>query len=127
MGKGLHLSGVHPAGDVAGLVFLGKNNRTLKILGRDAGNADAGGLNGQNLGHAAVPKQPEKLLADILKERHVHLMVQKAVHLQHAALSDDAILPDAVLELFHMYNPLFFSRWSRRLTGAALRRWCDYL
>ena len=63
----------------------------------------------------------------VLKERHVHLMVQKAVHLQHAALSDDAILPDAVLELFHMYNPLFFSRWSRRLTGAALRRWCDYL
>ena len=105
MGKGLHLGGVDIAGDVAGLVLLGKDHRTIKKLRGYTCDPDPRCLDGQNLGNPAVPKQAQELLAHFLEQLHVHLMIQKAVHLQHAAFTDFPVGPNALLQQFH-YVPL---------------------
>ena len=105
VGKGLHLRGVHLTGDVLGLVLLGKDHRTIKKLRGYTCDPDPRCLDGQNLGNPAVPKQAQELLAHFLEQLHVHLMIQKAVHLQHAAFTDFPVGPNALLQQFH-YVPL---------------------
>jgi hypothetical protein len=73
----------------------------VKKLRRDTSDPDAGGLDGQNLVHAAVPEQTVKLLSNFRKKGNVHLVVQKAVHLEHVRPFDHAILTDALFQKFH--------------------------
>ena len=68
VGKGLHLGGVDVAGDVAGLVLLGKDHRTIKKLRGYTCDPDPRCLDGQNLGNPAVPKQAQELLAHFLEQ-----------------------------------------------------------
>ena len=46
-------------------------------------NGDAGGLDGQHLGDGLACKTALKFLADLFHQLCVHLMIQKAIHLQH--------------------------------------------
>ena len=66
-----------------------------------AGDGDAGCLDGQNLVDAVVLEDAVELLADLVQQVYVQLVVQKAVDLQDVALTNDAILANAVLELLH--------------------------
>ena len=59
---------------------------------------DAGGLDGQNLVHAAAVKPAQKLPANLLKKGNIHLVVQKTVHLQHIVALYRTVPPDAFLE-----------------------------
>ena len=77
MGEGLHLRGVHLAGDVLGLGLFGEDHRAVEVLGHHAGDPDAGGLDGQDLVDLTAGKPPLELLANLSKQLHVHLVVQK--------------------------------------------------
>ena len=79
----------------------------MEKLRAHAGDADPRRLNGQDLGDGAVPEQTQKLLPNLIKQLHVHLMVQKAVHFEHAALPNPAVLPDAILHELHIRVSLF--------------------
>ena len=107
VGEGLHLGGVHVPGDVFGLVLLGEDHRAIKKLRSHARDPDPRCLDGQNLGNSAVSKQAQELPAHVLKQFYIHLVVEKAVHLQHAALPDLSVGADALLQLLHAISPLW--------------------
>ena len=73
----------------------------MKKLRSHTRDPDPRCLDGQNLGDSAVPVQPLKLLADLIEEVHVHLMVQKTVHLEDVAALNLSVLPDPILQKLH--------------------------
>ena len=79
VGKGGHLSGVELPAQVSGLALFGKDHRTVEILG---GYADPGRFDGEDLVHPFVLEQTIPLLSHLVEQFDVHLVVQKAVHLQ---------------------------------------------
>ena len=79
----------------------------MKKLRRDTSDPDAGGLDGQNLVHAAVGEPALEFFADLLKKGNIHLMVQKTVHLQHIVPLHDPVLTDPLLEKLHFQSPSF--------------------
>lgn len=56
-------------------VFLANTTGTSKYLGGNAGNADPGCLDGQDLVHLYVCKAALELLSHLLQETDIHLMV----------------------------------------------------
>ena len=92
MGEGLHLRHVHISLDVHALGFLREKHGNLKIFGGGAGNGDPRRLDSQDLRHPHALKPTVKLLADPIQQLHVHLVIQKAVHLQHVPFLYDSIL-----------------------------------
>ena len=105
MGKGLHLGGVDVAGDVLGLVLLGKDHRATKKLRSHTRDPDPRCLDGQNLGDSAVAKQAVKFLANLLEEGHIHLVVEKTVYLEYVSALDLAVFSDAFFQKFHAATP----------------------
>ena len=79
----------------------------MKALGGHTGDPDAAGLNGQDLVDGLVGKQTLKLHAHLVKQFHIHQMVEKAVHLQHIALGQNAVLADTIFQQFHRYANSF--------------------
>ena len=49
MGEGLHLCGIDIAIDIEALGLLREHHRYMKVVRYDAGNADAGSFDGENL------------------------------------------------------------------------------
>ncbi len=43
-------------------------------------------------------KAPVEFLSDLLHQRNVHLVVEKAVHLQHITRADDTVTDDPFLQ-----------------------------
>ena len=73
----------------------------VEARGCDAGNANARGLDGQNLVDRPAGKAPRPLVTHVRVQRDIALVIEKAVHLEHIALADDALLLDPLLELPH--------------------------
>ena len=107
LGEGLHLAEIHVPVDVFGLVLLGENHwHVVKGRRGQAGDADAGGLNGENPVHLTSCEPPAEFPSDLLQEGHVHLVVEKAVHLEHLVVSPDLSVPlNPLLQCFHKKRP----------------------
>ena len=83
--------------EVLALRLFGKYDPAPELFSRNAGNADAGGLNRQNLIDARARKAALPFLRHLAEKPDIHLVVQKAVNLQNAAFLDDALFADSVL------------------------------
>ncbi len=107
MGVAFHLGGVHLPAQVLGAALFGKEGRTAEELGGHTGDADAGGLHGENLGHAAAAEQPVKLPPHFLVEFGVHLVVQEAIHRQDVPIPHHPVPQDALLHQKHKIPSLY--------------------
>ena len=96
MGEGFHLCHIHIAVQVDGLGLLGKHHGNAEFLGDEGRNADTGSFDGHNLGDGLVTEAALEFPADLFHQRNVHLVVQKAVHLQHITGLDDAVLHNSL-------------------------------
>lgn len=85
MGIGVDLGGIHGPVHVAGLMLLGKHHGHAQLQPYGGGDGDAGGLDGQNFGNAAIPERLGHGLGDLLQERRVDLLVEKAADFQDLA------------------------------------------
>ena len=101
VGKGLHLSDVHITINVDGLGLLGKDHRHAKFLCNEAGNADAGSLDGHDLGDGLVCEPAVELPTDLLHQVNIHLVIQKAVHLQHITGLHNTVFYDSFFQKIH--------------------------
>ena len=98
MGEGGDLRGQDFTVDVARLCFLGEYHRNTKMLRGDACDSDAGSLDGQDFGDAAVTEAAEELLAQFIDQRNVHLMIEESVDLEHIAVLDAAAFQNGIFQ-----------------------------
>ena len=76
MGVGGDFGRIEIAAHIAGAVFLGENHRRVaEILGADAGNADAAGLDGEDLVDRFAGKAAGKFLPHGLIKADIDLMI----------------------------------------------------
>ena len=97
MCKGFNLGNINLAVDVDTLGLLRKHDRNAEMTSHDAGNANAGCLNGNDLVDRLVRETALELLTHLIKQVNIHLMVQKAVYLQNVAFLNNAILDNSFL------------------------------
>ena len=103
MGVGFHLCGENVSGNIFGLIFLCKNDRNIKILRCDAGNADTGGFDGQDLVDAGIRETAVKLFADFFKQVDIHLMIQKAVYFEDISFFNDSVFANSFFQKLHSF------------------------
>ena len=102
LGEGVNGGAVLLAVEVDGLILLGKHHRDVaKVARHHACDADAGGLDGENLVDLLSRKEPRPLGAHAVEELHVALMVEERVDLKDVAFLYRAVLGDVLLELLH--------------------------
>ena len=94
---GRDLCGIETPVEVGALRFLGEDNRNMEVLGRDAGDADAGGLDGENSGDVLLPEQAVEFLSDFVQKVNVHLVIEKAVNFENIAWADGSVAENAFL------------------------------
>ena len=80
------------------LFLLGKHHRQLKQIARHYGRGYAAGFNGYNLVDVGRGKPSDKLHSYRLHQDRVHLMVDKAVNLQDAALKTFSVAHYALFQ-----------------------------
>ena len=106
MGEGLHLGNIHVSLNIDAFGLLGKDDRYIKMSGSHAGDTDTGSLDGQDLVDRLVCKAAFPLGAHLVKETDIHLVVEKAVHLEHLVVSPDLSVPlNPLLQCFHKKRP----------------------
>ena len=66
-----------------------------------AGDADAGGFDGEDLGDAFVLVQAMEFFTEKRKKRYIDLMIQEAVHFQDVSGTDLTVFEDSVFKQFH--------------------------
>ena len=104
-GEGGHLRGVQLSVQVFGLALFCKDHRRIvKVRRCRHRDADAGCLDGQNLVDLLPCKPAAELFSDLVQQADVHLVVQKAVHLQHVALFYLSILQNSLFQFFHFFR-----------------------
>ena len=78
----------------------------MKIFCRNAGNTDAGRLDGNDFGDVRSVETAAEFTPDLIQQRHIHLVVEKAVHLEDVSILDNAVFSDSVLKKLHFSLPL---------------------
>ena len=106
MGKGFDLRFEHGRGNVLRLCFFRKQHGAIEILRSNAGNADAGGFDREDLVDAVIRKKPVKLLADLVEQTDIHLMIQKGIHFQDITRKKLSVLQDSFFQKLHCKNRL---------------------
>ena len=102
VGVGVDLGAVLAAVQVDRLGLAREDHgHVAKLLGGDAGEADAGGLDGQDLVDGLAVEQSAPLLGHVRVQLDVAAVVEEAVDLEHIALTDDSLTRDALLEFLH--------------------------
>ena len=101
VGEGLDLRLVVVVVQVDAHGLFGEHHRHVELAGHHSRDADAAGLDGEHLVDGFAVEQALPLLCHLAEQRDVHLMVDEAVHLEHVALTDDAVFADAVFQHFH--------------------------
>ena len=96
VGEGFHLGNEHITINVDRLGLLGKNQRNIKFLSNKGSNANAGRFNGHDLGNGLMAKSAFEFPTDFLHQSNIHLVVQKAIHLQHITGLYDAVFYDSL-------------------------------
>jgi hypothetical protein len=72
--------------------------RYPEVDGGQAGNPDAGRLDGQDLVDGPILEQFIEFLPQLADEGDIDLVVQEAVHLQHVAAFDSPVRQDLFLQ-----------------------------
>ena len=103
--KGLDLGLIHGGRNVFGFGLFCKQHRAVKILRGDAGDADAGGFDREDLVDAAVPVKAMEFFADFIEQADIHLMIQKRIHLQNVARKQLSVFQDPFLQKVHSARP----------------------
>ena len=102
MGKGVNHGAVHRAVHIAGPVFFCKHHRHSQLHCHSGSNGDAGGLNGEDLVHAAVFIKRSNLLGHIRQKGGINLLIQKGAHLENAAGKHLSFFQNHFFHRFHM-------------------------
>ena len=105
VGEGLDLRLVVVVVQVDAHGLFGKDHRHVQLAGHDGRDADAAGLDGQHLVDGLARKKAFPFPGHLPEQGDVHLVVDKAVYLQHPALADDAVFADALFQTFHALAP----------------------
>ena len=98
-GRGVFSFCVCPGGEVVAAASEEKRVVTngMSEFARDGENINGGPL---------VSVTPAEFPSDLLQEGHVHLVVEKAVHLEHLVVSPDLSVPlNPLLQCFHKKRP----------------------
>ena len=77
-------------------VFFGKKYGYAEVHGGQTGDADPGRFDGENLGDPRVLVETVEFLAESRDKRHVDLVVEEAVYLQHVPGTDMAVAADTI-------------------------------
>ena len=101
VGEGLDLGLIVVIVQIDAHGLLGEDHRHIELAGDHGSDADAAGLDGQHLVDGLARKQTLPLLCHLPEQRDIHLMIDKAVHLQHIALADDAVSPNPIFQQSH--------------------------
>jgi len=81
LGKGFNAAGVNLSGNIFAGSLFGEYHRNAEFLRDNAGDTDAGGLDGEYLVYLTIGKSAFKLLSKLRKKTDVHLMIQKTIDL----------------------------------------------
>ena len=101
VGEGLDLGLVVVVVQIDAHGLFGKYHRHVELAGHDGCNANAAGLDGEHLVDGLACKQALPLLCHLPEQRNVHLVVDKAIHLEHIALAYDTILANTIFQHLH--------------------------
>ena len=102
LGEGIDRGGVLVAVKVDGLRLLGEHHRHIaEMLGRHTRNADAGRLDGQNLGDVLAGEMSGPCRTHAVEQAYVALVVQKRVHLKHITRLHRSLALDSLLKFLH--------------------------
>ena len=101
IGKRVDGGGEHVPVNIFAFCFFGKHDRHAEMPRRHAGDGDAGGFDREDLVDAGPVKNAAELRPDRIQKFHIQLVVQKAVHLEHVAGPDLALLPDTLFQQLH--------------------------
>lgn len=71
------------------------------MMRHHGGDADARGLDGEDLVNGLAREKPLPFLGHLGEQLNVHLVVQEGVHLQHTARLHHAIAANALFQQFH--------------------------
>ena len=55
------------------------------MLRGNGGNTDSGRLDGNDFGDVRSVETAAEFTPDLIQQRHIHLVVEKAIHLEYAA------------------------------------------
>ena len=120
VGEGLDLGLVVVVVQIDAHGFFGKHHRHVQLAGYHSRNADAAGLDGEHLIDGLARKQALPLPCHLAEQRNVHLVVDKAVHLEHVALAHNAVLADTIFQHLHkIYPPTLAGAFSASGSPAA--------
>ena len=101
VGEGLDARGIHRAIKDDGLGLLREHHGHAEMMRHHGGDADARGLDGEDLVNGLAREQPLPFLGHLGEQLNVHLVVQEGVHLQHTARLHHAIAANALFQQFH--------------------------
>ena len=99
--EALDAGAIHGAVEVDALALLREHHGGAEDLADDRGDADAGGLDGEDLVDGLVGEVALPFARHLDEELDVHLMVEERVDLQHVAVLHHAVLADAILQKLH--------------------------
>ena len=101
VGEGLDLGLVVVVVQIDAHGLFGKHHRHVELTGHNGGNADAAGLDGEHLVDGLARKQALPLPGHLAEQRDIHLMVDKAVNLEHIPFAHNAVCADTIFQHLH--------------------------
>ena len=101
VGEGLDLGLVVIVVQIDAHRLFGEHHRHIELACHHGCNADAAGLDGEHLVDGLAGKQALPLLCHFTEQRNIHLVVDKAVYLEHVALAYNTILADTFFQHLH--------------------------
>ena len=120
MGEGLDLGLVVVIVQIDAHGFFGKHHRHVQLASYHSRNADAAGLDGEHFVDGLARKQALPLPRHLTEQWDVHLVVDKAVHLEYVALAHNAVLADTIFQHLHkIYPPTLAGAFSASGSPAA--------
>ena len=101
VGEGLYLSDIHLTVKIDALGFLCKYNRNMEVTCNQAGNADAGSLDCQDLSDRSVTKTFLELSTHLIDQLNIHLMIQEGIYLQYVTRFYNSVFYNAFFQKIH--------------------------
>lgn len=82
----MDLGGIQRTVQIARTRLFGEDDgNAAEMLRGNGGNTDAGRLDGNDFGDGRSVETAAEFTPDLIQQRHIHLVVEKAVHLEYAA------------------------------------------
>lgn len=91
----MDLGGIQRTVQIARTRLFGENDgNAAEMLRGNGGNTDSGRLDGNDFGDGRSVETAAEFTPDLIQQRHIHLVVEKAVHLEYAAFFHLPVLQD---------------------------------